>query len=106
MRKISDQKTVEELVHKEAEDADDGVTQVINEEHVHHDCLVAPSERPLVAHETHKEDQLVEKLKGNKSLGTCQVKEKNQETGVCLRRVASVTLMVPSSSSAGPRPMV
>lgn len=63
MWKISDQKTVEELVHKEAEDADDGVTQVIDEEHVHHDCLVAPSERPLVAHETHKEDQLVEKLK-------------------------------------------
>lgn len=54
--KISDQKTVEELVHKEAENTDDGVTQVVDEEHVHHNGLVAPSERPLVAHETHEED--------------------------------------------------
>lgn len=43
-------------MHKEAQDTDEGVTQVVDEEHVHHNCLVAPSERPLVAHETHKED--------------------------------------------------
>lgn len=54
-------------MHKEAQDTDEGVAQVVDEEHVHHHRLVAPSERPLVAHETHKEDQLVEKLNGNES---------------------------------------
>lgn len=43
-------------MHKQAEDTDDGITQVVNKEHVHHDRFVAPSERPLVADETHKED--------------------------------------------------
>lgn len=56
MWEISYQKTVEEFVHKQAQDTDDGVTQVVDKEHVHHYCFVAPSERPLVADETHKED--------------------------------------------------
>lgn len=56
MWESSYQKTVEEFVHKQAQDTDDGITQVVDKEHVHHDCFVAPSERPLVANETHKED--------------------------------------------------
>lgn len=56
MREISYQEAVEELVHKQAEDADDGVAQVVNKEHVHYDRFVASSKRPLVAHETHEED--------------------------------------------------
>lgn len=50
----SHQKAVEELVNKEAEDADDGVAQMVDEEHVHHDRFVASSERSLVAHEAHE----------------------------------------------------
>ena len=56
VREISYQEAVEELVHKQAEDADDGVAQVVNKEHVHYDRFVASSKRPLVAHETHEED--------------------------------------------------
>lgn len=57
------QKAVEELVNKEAQDADDGITHVIDKEHVHHNRLVASSEGPLVPHKTHEKDQLVEELK-------------------------------------------
>lgn len=60
------QKAVEELVNKEAQDADDGITHVIDKEHVHHNGLVASSERPLVPHKTDEEHQLVEELKGKK----------------------------------------
>lgn len=61
------QKAVEELMNKEAQDTDDGITHVIDKEHVHHNCLVASSERPLVPDKTHEEDQLVEELKHNKT---------------------------------------
>lgn len=54
-------------MNKEAQDADDGITHVVDKEHVHHNCLVASSERPLVADKTHKEDQLVEELKCKKT---------------------------------------
>lgn len=60
---ISYQKAVEELMNKEAQDADDGVTQMVDEEHVHHHCFVSSGERSLVAHKTYKKDQLVEQLK-------------------------------------------
>lgn len=61
------QKAVEELVNKEAQDADDCITHVIDKEHVHHNCFVASSERPLVPDKTHQEDQLVEELKDEKT---------------------------------------
>lgn len=61
------QKAVEELVNKEAQHADDGITQVIDEEHVHHNCFVASRERPLVPDKTHQEDQLVEELEDEKA---------------------------------------
>lgn len=54
-------------MNKEAQDADDGITHVIDEEHVHHNCLVASGERPLVPHKTHEEHQLVEELKRKKT---------------------------------------
>lgn len=54
-------------MNKEAQDADDGITHVIDEEHVHHHCFVASGERPLVPHKTHEEDQLVEELKRKKT---------------------------------------
>lgn len=57
-------------MHAQAEDTDDGVAQVEEEEHVHHDRFVASGERPLVPHETHKKDQLVEELMGK------EIKEK------------------------------
>lgn len=60
---LSYQKAVEELMNKEAQDADDGIPQMVDKEHVHHDCFVASSERPLVPHKTYKKHQLVEKLK-------------------------------------------
>lgn len=63
---ISYQKAVEELVHKETQDADDGVAQMVDEEHVHNNCFVALGECPLVPHKTYKKDQLVEQLKGKK----------------------------------------
>lgn len=50
------QKAVEELMYKEAQDADDGIAQMVDEEHVHNNCFVASSERPLVAHKTNKKD--------------------------------------------------
>lgn len=60
MGEISYQKAVEELVHKKAQDTDDGITQMVDKEHVHYNCFVASSERPLVANETYQKDQLVE----------------------------------------------
>lgn len=54
-------------MNKEAQDADDGVAHVIDKEHVHHNCFVASSERPLVADKTYEEDQLVEELKCKKT---------------------------------------
>lgn len=56
MWEISYQEAVEELVHKEAQDADDGIAQMVDEEHVHNHCFVASSERPLVAHKTYEKD--------------------------------------------------
>lgn len=61
------QKAVEELVNKEAQDADDGITHVIDKEHIHHNCFVASSECPLVPKKTHEEDQLVEELSHKKT---------------------------------------
>ena len=66
VRGISHQKAVEELVHEEAQDADHGVAQMVDEEHVHNHCFVASSERPLVSHKTYKKDELVEELKEKK----------------------------------------
>lgn len=53
---ISYQKAEEELVHKKAQDADDGITQMVDKEHVHYNCFVASSERPLVANKTYEKD--------------------------------------------------
>lgn len=75
MCETSYQEAVEELVHAQAEHTDDGVAQVEEEEHVHHDRFVASGERPLVPHETHEKDQLVEELKGKK------IKEKRSSDG-------------------------
>lgn len=50
-------------MNKEAQDTDDGIPQMVDKEHVHHNCFVASSERPLVPHKTYKKHQLVEKLK-------------------------------------------
>lgn len=54
--KGSYQKAVEKLVNKETQDTDDGVSQVIDKEHVHHDCFVASRECALIAHKTGQED--------------------------------------------------
>lgn len=56
MEEFSHQKAVEELVHKEAQDTDDSVAQMVDKEHVHDNCFVASSERPLVAHKTYEKD--------------------------------------------------
>lgn len=64
---ISYQEAVEELMHKEAQDADDGVAQMVDKEHVHNDSFVASGERPLVAHKTDEKDYLVEQLKEKKT---------------------------------------
>lgn len=63
MRRRSYQEAVEELVNKEAQDTDEGVTHMVNKKHVHHNGFVASSEYALVAHKTHKKHQLVEELK-------------------------------------------
>lgn len=52
----SHQEAVEELVDKQAQDTDEGVRQMVNKEHVHHNRFVASGERPLVPHKTHKID--------------------------------------------------
>lgn len=87
-------------MNKEAQDADDGVTHVIDKEHVHHHCFVASGERPLVPHKTHEEDQLVEELKRKKT------KFSAGSDGRHLQKLSALTLTVPNSSSAGPRPRV
>lgn len=43
-------------MHKKAQDTDDGITQMVDKEHVHYNCFVASSERPLVANETNQKD--------------------------------------------------
>ena len=54
--KISYQEAIEELMYKKAQNADDGISQMVYKEHVHHNCFVASSERSLVAHKTYKKD--------------------------------------------------
>lgn len=52
---ISYQKAVEELMNKEAQDTEEGKNQIVDKEHVHHNCFVASSKCSLVAHKTYKE---------------------------------------------------
>lgn len=59
---MSYQKAVEELVHEEAKDTDDGVAQMVDKQHVHDDRFVATGERSLVAHKAHEKDDLVKQL--------------------------------------------
>lgn len=59
---VSYQEAVEELVHEQAQNADDSVAQMVDEEHVHHYCFVAAGERSLVPYKTHQKDYLVEQL--------------------------------------------
>ena len=61
--RVTDQEAVEELVSKKSQHTDDGVAQMVEEEHVHHHGLVPPGERALVPHEAHQEHHLVEQLK-------------------------------------------
>lgn len=56
IKEKSYQKAVEELMNKEAQDADDRIAQMVDKEHVHHNCFVPSSERSLVAHKTYKKD--------------------------------------------------
>lgn len=53
-------------MHEEAQDTDDGITQMVDEKHVHDNCFVASGKSPLIPHKTHKEDKLIKKLKMNK----------------------------------------
>lgn len=55
----TNQEAVEELVDEEAQHTDDDVAHVVEEGHVHDHRLVAPRERPLVAHEAHQEHYLI-----------------------------------------------
>lgn len=57
-------------MNKEAQDTDDGITQMVDKKHVHHNCFVASSERPLVAHKTYEKHYLVEKLKMEQKQGS------------------------------------
>lgn len=50
------QKAVEKLMHKETQDTDDGISQMVDKEHVHHNCFVASRKCALIAHKTGKED--------------------------------------------------
>ena len=43
-------------MNKEAQDADDGITHMVNKEPVHHKCFVASSECSLVADKAYKKD--------------------------------------------------
>lgn len=50
---ISYQKAVEELVHEETQNTDDGIAQMVDKEHVHNNCFVATGECSLVSHKTY-----------------------------------------------------
>lgn len=103
---LSYHKAVEELMNKEAQDADDGIQQMVDKEHVHHDCFVASSERPLVPHKTYKKHQLVEKLKMEEKQKKLVRVKRQEQTHSSKTSLCSLTLTAPSKSSAGPRPIV
>lgn len=69
------QEAVEELMHKEAQDADNSIAQMVYKEHVHNNCFVASSERSLVSHKTHEKDYFVEQLEEKNGL---RIKKRQQ----------------------------
>lgn len=78
--RVTYQKAVEELMHEEAQDTDDGIAQMVDKEHVHNHCLVASSECSLVSHKTHKKHNFVEELKDKKT--SLWIKEEGENRAV------------------------
>ncbi len=56
------QDTVEELVYKQTQHANDDVTDMQKEEDVHDNCFVPSCERALVPHKTNQEHHFIQQL--------------------------------------------
>lgn len=81
------QYAVEELVDKQAKHADDDIGDVQEEGDVHNDCFVASSERALVPHKTHQEDNLIQQLKEKRQLLTLSLQDTHLQPGQCKEHV-------------------
>lgn len=81
------QYAVEELVDKQAKHADDDIGDVQKEGDVHNDCLEASSERALVPHKTHQEDNLIQQLAEKRQSLTLSLQDTHLQLGQCKEHV-------------------
>lgn len=63
----TNQETVEELVDKEAEHANQDICHVVEKGHVQDDRSITSGERASVSHKTHQEHDFITQLKGRES---------------------------------------